>query len=556
MARRIFRNIVLAAVFGVLLTALLIVPALYRVHEAALSRALYQEAEDIVRALELIDEADAYLNRLSTDNRITLIDSDGAVLYESQADAAQMPNHAARPEVAEALKNGLGESTRASDTLSETTIYYALRTEDGRVLRLASTRRSMLGTFLNVAPQLGLMLLMVVLISLLLARQSARRIVSPINTLNLDKPLENNTYDELAPLLTRMHRQHEEITRQMTALESARTELAVLMQNMREGMILLDTKNAVLSINESAAHLFNLDASHLTGHNLLAVIRDADLAELTQRALSGTPGSLPLTRHDRHYELCVSPVVKNETVCGTVLLIIDVTARFEAEQSRREFTANVSHELKTPLTSISGFAEIIRDGIAQPQDVRSFAGMICREASRLITLVNDILELSRLDEGTALGSFENLSLMALLKPLTEDFAPAAQKKNLTLRLEGEDALVSGQALLLHEMFFNLIDNAVKYTPEGGQITVAVQKDGARVRCSVSDTGIGIPEEHILHVFERFYRVDKSHSRQTGGTGLGLAIVKHVAQIHKATLAMHSVMDLGTRVEITFEARSV
>jgi len=551
MAKRIFRNMVLTAVFAVLLTAGLIVAVLYNVHENDMSRELEQEAGFIVSALELADDDVGYLDKLDTQSRITLISADGTVLFDSAADAGMMENHAERPEVDQALQNGRGGSTRLSATLAQTTIYYAVRTNDGYVLRIANTRDSALAAFVNVFPLVFGMLLCVVLLALLLAKSTAKRIVEPINALDLDQPLANDAYDELAPLLTRMERQHTQIRQHVKALENARTELSAIMANMREGMILLDKNSAILSMNESAGRIFGVEAEHAAGQNLLSVNRDADLHDLVRNAMSGNDGNLTMERNERHYRVYVSPVVQSDAVRGAVLLILDVTERFAAEESRREFTANVSHELKTPLTSISGFAEIIRDGIAQPQDIRHFAGMICRESARLIALVNDILELSQLDEKQNLGRKERVSLAPMLRELTDDFAAAAQKKNLTLTLSGDEAEVEGYPTLLREMFFNLIDNAIKYTPDGGKIAVSVEDTGKQVVCCVSDNGIGIPEESQPHVFERFYRVDKSHSRATGGTGLGLAIVKHAAQIHRAHLRLESAVGSGTQIQISF-----
>ena len=553
MAKRIFRNVVLTAVFAVLLTAAIIVSSLYTVYENRLSQELRQEAEYIVHALEMAEDDIAYLKMLNTDSRITLLALDGQVLYDSVADSARMENHAARPEIIQAITEGVGESTRTSDTLSETTIYYAQRSDEDFVLRMANTRSSMLGTFLNVLPLIVLMLLCVVLMSLWIAKRAAKRIVEPINSLNLDDPLENDAYDELAPLLTRMNQQHTQIRHHVKATENARAELSAIMENMREGMILLDNKQGVLSINESASRIFDIHADAVIGQNLLSVNRDADLHDLVQSALQGEGGSMNMQRGGRHYRVYVSPVLKRETVRGAVLLILDVTERYAAEESRREFTANVSHELKTPLTSISGFAEIIRDGIAKPKDIQHFAGMICKESTRLMTLVNDILELSRLDEKQNLGQKENVELKGMLQGLVDDLTVASMKKKQTLALSGneENFVIEGYPLLLREMFFNLIDNAIKYTPEGGEVKIALNKEAERVVCSVSDNGVGIPKEHQPHVFERFYRVDKSHSRATGGTGLGLAIVKHVAQIHKAELALISEEKSGTSVVLKF-----
>ena len=393
--------------------------------------------------------------------------------------------------------------------------------------------------------------MIVVLLSLINARRAAKRIVAPINTLNLEKPLENDAYDELAPLLTRMDRQHSQINKHVKELQTARSELAAIMDNMREGMILLDSKDHILSMNQSAADIFCVSPMAHIGENLLSVSRDANLYDVVQDALSGNVGSLTMERNTRHYQIFASPVMRNEEIRGAVLLVLDITERFAAEESRREFTANVSHELKTPLTSISGFAEIIRDGIAQPQDIPHFAGMICKESARLIALVNDILDLSKLDEKKNFGQSENVEILPLLQGLVDDFSLSAQKKDLCITLAGDDAQIKGFPVLLREMFFNLIDNAVKYTPNGGSIKLNVTQYDDVVQCVISDTGIGIAQEHISHVFERFYRVDKSHSRQTGGTGLGLAIVKHIAQIHKADLSLESTPQIGTTITICF-----
>ena len=555
MTKRIFRNILLIAILIALLAAAVIVPPLYTAYESRMSSVLRQEAAVIVSALELAADDAAFLKQLDTQNRISLISEDGTVLFDSAADAAQMENHADRPEIVQALESGSGESTRVSETLAETTIYYARRIKNGSVFRISDTRSSMLGAFLKVLPMVAGMLLCVVMIAFFIAKQTARRIVEPINELNLDKPLENDAYDELAPLLSRMEKQHTQIHQHIKALENARAELAAVMDNMREGMILLDKNNAILSMNESAMRIFGVSEEAHTGKNLLSVSRDTALYDLAAAALRGDGGNLTINRRNRHYRIYASPVMHSGKVRGAVLLILDVTERFAAEESRREFTANVSHELKTPLTSISGFAEIMRDGIAQPQDIRHFAGMICKESTRLVALVNDILELSQLDEKQNIGNQEPISLMLMLRGLADDFAIPAQKKNLILKLTGDEAEVKGYPTLLREMFFNLIDNAVKYTPEGGEVAVSVENSGKQVVCCISDNGIGIPEEHQRHVFERFYRVDKSHSRQTGGTGLGLAIVKHVAQIHHAEVKLRSAEGEGTTITIKFQTKS-
>ena len=551
MAKRIFRNVVLTAIIAVLLTNLLTVFTMYNAYEESITQELRQEAEYVIHALEASPDQVLYLQGLETNNRITLIENDGTVIFDNAVKVSGMENHMNRPEVVMAIENGWGESTRTSDTVSEVTLYYAQRMNDGRIFRIANTRNSIVGTFAGVLPMIIGMLVIVVLLSLINARRAAKRIVAPINTLNLEKPLENDAYDELAPLLTRMDRQHSQINKHVKELQTARSELAAIMDNMREGMILLDSKDHILSMNQSAADIFCVSPMAHIGENLLSVSRDANLYDVVQDALSGNVGSLTMERNTRHYQIFASPVMRNEEIRGAVLLVLDITERFAAEESRREFTANVSHELKTPLTSISGFAEIIRDGIAQPQDIPHFAGMICKESARLIALVNDILDLSKLDEKKNFGQSENVEIMPLLQGLVDDFSLSAQKKDLCITLAGDDAQIKGFPVLLREMFFNLIDNAVKYTPNGGSIKLNVTQYDDIVQCVVSDTGIGIAQEHISHVFERFYRVDKSHSRQTGGTGLGLAIVKHIAQIHKADLSLESTPQIGTTITICF-----
>ena len=551
MTKRIFRNILLTSVLALLLTSALLVGTLYNVYESRISEELRTEAEYIVRALDTMDDDLSFLRGLTLSNRITLISPDGVVLYDSAADEARMDSHAERPEVSDALVTGTGESKRYSDTLSDITTYYARRTANGNVLRIASTRSTLVGLFLDVAPQIVVMMLMVAALSLLIARFSARQIVQPINELNLDEPLENEIYDELAPLLTRMDRQHMQIRQQMHDLARAHADLNAIMQNMREGLVLIDKSDRIISINGSAMKVFGVKGIIAPEADLLTICRESSIIEIVKEAQQGRSDDTVFIRGEHTYRIFASPVLREEKVRGVVLLALDISARYAAEASRREFTANVSHELKTPLTSISGYAEIIASGIAKNEDVPVFAGKIHAEAKRLVALVNDILDLSRLDEKQGLGNKENVPLLPMLKGLEESFRSIAQEKDIELRVEGSNATVEGYPTLLRELFHNLIDNALKYTPAGGHVTVALFQDGGHPICTVTDTGIGIPKEHQPHVFERFYRVDKSHSRQTGGTGLGLAIVKHVAEVHHADVKLESEPGKGTKMIVTF-----
>ena len=551
MTRRIFRNILLTAVLALLLTSALLVGTLYSVYEERISAELRTEAEYIVRALDVAQDDLDYFAGIVPTTRVTLISPDGAVLYDSQADESRMDSHAERPEVLEAVLSGTGESTRYSNTISQLTIYYARRTANGNVLRIASTRSSVLGVFLNVAPQIVVMLLTVTALSLLIAKYSARQIVQPINDLDLNTPLANEVYDELTPLLQRMDRQHTQIHQQMRDLARAHSDLNAIMQNMREGLILIDRGSHILSINPSAMKIFGVQDVPAQDAPLAAICQEAAVIDIVRAAQDGTSGDTILTRGDRTYRVFASPVIRENKVRGAVLLALDVSARYAAEASRREFTANVSHELKTPLTSISGYAEIIESGIAQAADVPIFAGKIHTEAKRLVALVNDILELSRLDEKQALGAQEPVALLPMVHALAESFQPIAAEKDIALTIEGGNLTITGYPVLLRELFHNLIDNAVKYTPAGGRVTIRLSQEDGHPLCTVTDTGIGIPAEHQHRIFERFYRVDKSHSRQTGGTGLGLAIVKHVAEVHQAQIRLTSTPGQGTAVSIRF-----
>ena len=551
MTKRIFRNILLTSVLALLLTSALLVGTLYNVYESRISAELRTEAEYIVRALDTMEDDLSFLRGLTLNNRITLISPDGVVLYDSAADEARMDSHAERPEVSDALVTGTGESKRYSDTLSDITTYYARRTANGNVLRIASTRSTLVGLFLDVAPQIVVMMLMVAALSLLIARFSARQIVQPINELNLDEPLENDVYDELAPLLTRMDRQRGQIRQQMHDLARAHADLNAIMQNMREGLVLIDKSDRIISINGSAMKVFGVKGIIAPEADLLTICRESSIIEIVKEAQQGRSDDTVFVRGEHTYRIFASPVLREEKVRGVVLLALDISARYAAEASRREFTANVSHELKTPLTSISGYAEIIASGIAKNEDVPVFAGKIHTEAKRLVALVNDILDLSRLDEKQGLGNKENVPLLPMLKGLEESFRPIAQEKDIEVRVEGSNVTVEGYPTLLRELFHNLIDNALKYTPAGGNVTVALSQEGGHPICTVADTGIGIPKEHQPHVFERFYRVDKSHSRQTGGTGLGLAIVKHVAEVHHADVKLESEPGKGTKMIVTF-----
>lgn len=551
MTGRIFRSVVGTAIISVLLATVLIVMSMFTVYEKEMTDELRAEAGYIHYALQREDDEKAYFEGFSSENRVTLINSDGSVIHDSGADASAMDNHAQRPEVQNALRQGTGESERYSDTLAETTYYYALKTRQGNVLRVANTRSSVLGVFMQTLPLVCVIGVLVALLSLIIARIAALHIVAPMNALNLDEPLENRIYDELSPLLTRMDRQRKEIASQMRDLDAARRELNVITHNMREGLILIDSKGCVLTMNSSACHIFGVKARERIGKNLLSVSKNDAVRNAVEDAQQGKSADVIMERSGRYYRLLANPVSRSGRAAGVVLITLDVTERYTAELSRKEFTANVSHELKTPLTSISGYAEIIRDGLARPEDVGGFAARIHSEASRLLALINDILELARLDERRGLGEAEQVDLLQLANDAVHRLEKHAFEKQISLQIHGESHYVPGHALLLNEMIYNLVDNAVKYTEAGGKVDVSIEKRSDGILFSVRDTGIGIPKLHQSHIFERFYRVDKSHSRATGGTGLGLSIVKHGAEIHNALISLESEEGKGTCITLKF-----
>ena len=551
MTKRIFRGIVLTAIAAVLITSALTGATLYAYNVQRITGEMRTEAAYLLHALPLTEDETAFFQGFRSDNRVTLIDPDGTVLYDSGAKAETLESHADRPEFQQALESGSGSSERYSATLAETTHYYAVRTDDGNVLRIASSQSSIIGVFLRILPLLVIIFAAVALLSLGIARFVAKRIVAPVNELNLDEPLENDVYDELSPLLVRMERQRAEIERQMKALSDKQSELTAITENMREGLVLLNPQGVILSMNGSAARIFGVDAGKHIGEDVLSVSRNPAVRQAIGDARSGGSGETILENGGRYYQLLASPVAGKDGSMGIVLLLLDTTEKYTAEISRREFSANVSHELKTPLTSISGFAEIIRDGLARPEDVKDFAGRICNEANRLVALISDIMELSRLDERKGLGERERVGLRAAAEEVVSRLETPAKDKDIHLSIAGPECEVSGFGLLLDEMVYNLVDNAIKYSGSGGHVEIRTAvKDGKAV-LSVCDDGIGIPKEHQSRVFERFYRVDKSHSRATGGTGLGLSIVKHGAAIHDAQVELESAPGRGTCVRLIF-----
>lgn len=594
MTKRIFFSSLLAAAAALLLSILLVAGVMYGHLERA-QRAELSAAADQIGAGVALGGLD-YLSALpASDTRVTWIAADGTVLFDSAADAATLENHADREEVREALLSQAGESARYSATLAETTFYHAQRLPDGTVLRTACTQRSVLLLLLDMAPALLAVLAATAAVAGVLSARAARRIVEPVNAIDLNRPETGAVYAELTPLLRRLQAQQREIAAQVAAVQHGEETLRAITEHMNEGFVALDAEGRVVTVNESAARLLHADRAGACGQKLIALHRGEALLRAAAEALAGRPARATLEADGRTVAIYADPVFRcgaaegaaaaagtapatagtaaapvtagtasgnppataagPRQLTGAVLFFVDETERAQAEQLRREFSANVSHELRTPLTSISGYAELIAAGLAAPADVPGFAARIRAEAARLLALIEDVMNLSRLDEGAVTEAREDVELRALAGEVASRFDAAAAARDVQITVNGCDAHVNGVRRVLDEMLSNLIDNAVKYNVAGGSVAVSVQDapDGARL--TVSDTGIGIPAEHRDKVFERFYRVDKSHSKQTGGTGLGLSIVKHGAALHGATVELESEEGRGTSVTLRFPPRA-
>lgn len=544
MTRKISRTILLVGLAVLALSTVLFCSALTRHFTERVFQELEAEAELAAQGVSLGGKR--YLEGLDSANRLTWIGGDGTVLFDSQANEDAMENHLAREEVQEALAEGHGRSSRLSATLAARTLYVAVALEDGTLLRLASEQSSVGELLLGLAPSLAAILLLTAALATLLSQRLARALIRPILELDLERPERCDTYEELTPLLRRLHSQQETIAAQIAELKRQRDEFTAITENMSEGFLLTDSRTNLLSCNSSALRLLGADGAS-QGESVFHLSRAEPFLQVVERALAGQHSEALLEREGRYCQLLASPVRQDGRVAGAVLAILDVTEREDREALRREFSANVSHELKTPLTSISGFAELMKSGLVPQETVPEFAGDIYREAQRLITLVEDIIHLSQLDEGAGPMEREDIDLRALAGEVLDRLAPAAEKAGVRLLLEGQPAAVSGVRHVVDELIFNLADNAVKYNRPGGSVTITTGTDQGRPWLTVADTGIGIPAESRERVFERFYRVDKSHSKEVGGTGLGLSIVKHAAAYLGASLELRSEVDVGTTV---------
>lgn len=547
MKNKIFRALVALAAMAVLLASLLITFVVSQDFFNETKKELSQEARYISMGLD--SGGDDYLNKIAAENtgdvRVTLIDSDGTVLFDNQAEAKTLENHAMRQEVMEAIANGSGEEERFSDTLDQTTYYYAVRLEDGKILRLARTIDSIYKSVMQMTPfMLGIVIFVAALASVV-ARRLTKNLVQPLDDVNLDEPLDNDTYDELAPFLTRIAKQKRQLSKNLAKLRSKQEELTIITNNMNEGMVLLNGHQNVLFINESAAKIFGFDAKDVIGKNILTVDRAQEVQDLLQKVAAAGSGEGLYEKDQRFYQLSGSSVNGS----GSVILIYDVTEKMAAEQMRREFSANVSHELKTPLQSILGYAEIMKNGLVKDEDKQRFLERIHAEAENMIELIQQIMELSRLDENKSVGDFVDVDLYAMAQNIAARLKYKADKRGIALDVAGSNAVVCGVQSVLSEVVYNLVDNAIKYNKDNGSVSVKVTDGADEVTVSVSDTGIGIGAADRERVFERFYRADKSHNKETGGTGLGLSIVKHGVLYHKGRVDLESELGKGTTITI-------
>lgn len=545
MKNKIFRALVALAAMAVLVASGLITFLVSQDYFNETKKELAQEARYISMGLE--SGGNDFLNKIAAENgsnvRITLIDKDGIVLFDNQAEAKTLENHAMRQEIMEAVAVGAGEAERFSDTLDKTTYYYAVRLDDGKILRLARTIDSIYKSVLQMLPIMGGIVIVVAFLASIVARRVTFNLIKPLDQVNLDEPLDNETYDELAPFLTRIAKQKRQLSKNLKKLRGKQEELTIITNNMNEGLVLLNGQQNVLFINESAAKIFGFSAKEVIGRNILTVDRAQEVQDLLQKVSQAGKGEGLYEKDGHFYQLSGSSVNGS----GNVILIYDVTEKMTAEKLRREFSANVSHELKTPLQSILGYAEIMKNGLVKDEDKQRFLERIHAEAGNMIELIQNIMELSRLDENKTLDEFEDVDLLKLAQSVTLRLKHKAQTKGVTLNVNGSSACVCGVQSILSEVLYNLVDNSIKYNKDNGKVDVKVLDGSEEVTVSVSDTGIGIGAADRERVFERFYRADKSHSKEIGGTGLGLSIVKHGVLFHKGRVELESEPGVGTTI---------
>lgn len=549
MNKKIFLSSCLVAFTVLIISLAMSTGVLFNQFEKQVEQELKEESELIASVIE-----DAGVENIADydfgSRRVTVIGKDGGVIFDSQADASKMENHADREEFKEAVLYGTGMSSRYSDTLTQKNIYYALKLSDGSVLRLSSPHSTIFAIISDLIGPICLIVLLALILSAILAIKLSESILKPINALDLDNPENNKTYDELAPLLTKINRQKLVIENQLHEAKQKQKEFKLITDNMREGLLVIDSNSDILTYNAAAEKL--LDITDETSLAALKIYRSTQVIDAVDEALKGNNSECQITQHSRQYSLIANPVFRDGEIIGAVIVLLDITEKAQREQLRREFTANVSHELKTPLTSIYGFAELMKDGDMKKEDMEDFAKSIYDETKHLITLVGDIIKLSALDEKSRFYEKEKVDLYALACETAERLKVDAAKKHVTVNVEGEKAEYVGVRQILTDIIYNLCENAIKYNRENGSVDISVKENENNIVLKVKDTGIGIPQEHQERVFERFYRVDKSHSKEIGGTGLGLSIVKHGVMYHGGEISMVSEPGKGTEITVTFK----
>lgn len=557
MKQKILNQVGVLLISSILITFLVVSLSMYEKFGVYMKESVREEAEYISLAIEETDGAclSYDLSKLSSASRITLLDSDGTVLFDSLEPAEKMENHSNRPEFQQALKIGRGETVRYSDTLSKQTFYYALLLEDGKVLRMARTTDTVLAFLNSSITLMGILVFVIIIAAFFIVQRQTNKLIEPINKLDLEHPLRHVEYEELRPLLLRVHDQNKQIAQQVQELTERHEEYLAITENMKDGLVVA-SQTEVLSINKAAQELFQVRADECIHKPISRVSRNKEFRSAVEHALSGEYNEVVLTMDARSYQLLANPVSVSGKLYGVVILIWDITEQKQAEQMRREFSANVSHELKTPLMSISGYAELIENGMVRSEDIPEFAGRIHQEANRLTALVQDIIQLSKLEEGDGEFPKEEVDLYNLTQDIMKNLDHTAVQKNVAVSLSGEHVEIYGVRHILFEMLFNLMDNGIKYNVENGWLQVKIWEARDKVYWQVKDSGIGIAREEQERIYERFYRVDKSHSRQTGGTGLGLSIVKHGAQLHKAGIRTESQLGKGTAITLEFPAESM
>ena len=544
MTKKIFKAIALVAGIMLIACLLIIVDCLYEYFCLVQENELKDMLDVASKAVS--SDGSSFLTRLKSNRfRLTWIAADGSVIYDTQT--GELENHMERAEVKEAMQNGEGESRRYSSTLMEKTIYYAKRLDDGTLLRISTSSATAGKLLLGMLRPIVIVLIAALVLSLIFADRLAKRIVEPLNALDLDRPLENDAYEELSPLLNRINRQHMQIARQLEDLNKKKDEFEQITESMQEGLVLLDQKGTILSINKAARSLF-LANEECIGKDFITIERSYGVISAIQQAVRSGHAEERMEQGGRIYQLDITRIESAAKPVGAVILSFDITEQENAEQNRREFTANVSHELKTPLQGIIGSAELIENGMVKPEDMPRFVGHIRTEAQRLVTLIADIIRLSQLDEGHELP-MEGVDMLCVASDAAAQLKAAAEAKHISMSIEGEACTVYGARSLLYEVAYNLIDNAIKYNRENGMVDIKVSRENKKVKLTVSDTGIGIAPEHQQRIFERFYRVDKSHSKASGGTGLGLSIVKHAVQYHHGEIKLKSELNKGSEITV-------